>query len=1006
MRILFFILFCILTCFVTADTLYQETFSDSDLSSAGWTSVLSGSSGAGIYDSFLWLWHNGDNENIVYTTEYTVEVDSGTSIELQYDLRMYSSYSSTPQTSVIVKVGGSWYVSKSVFTSTSTSFATQSLTYDPAKENWDQLTQSTAARGSTASADLSGDITGFGLYSDSANVGGGCTAEYDNFTVISTIEQRTSDFDSSGVVDLSDLAALASAWSASYGDTSYNSQYDLDFDDSITTGDLAVFAADWLAGAKYSYTAPDSTRQKLAFNTDWLFYRGDVTNAAAQNTSYDDSSWDTVSIPHAPVITDLRVQWPGPDTVEMNWYRKHFTLDSQYADSKIFIEFEAVDQVAEVWVNGTKLTTHYGAYLPFTIDVTDYVTFGGTDNVVAVKADESEDDDIPYYGLWLSSGGIYRDVWLHITDPLHVTDAVYADIEAGGGIFVRYTSVTTDEADIQIQTHVLNENTSSAYCTVVSYIVDENNMVVAEASDNAAISAGSDNTFTQTATVMSPSLWHPNSPTLYTLYTHVYNDDTLVDIYETKIGIRSISFSLSEGFKINDETIRLRGTNRVQDYPYLGWAAGNLSQKRDAKLLKESGFDYIRTSHYPMDPAFIEACDEYGIVILDEIPGFQYVGGTTFKTRSYQNMRDMIRRDRNHPCVIAWELSLNETSFDSTYAQNAMTIGHAEYPGDQCYVAAWAYDSIYDIYIATPSAGARSYSGSAPLIVSEHGHWEYGGNSSTSDVHRAATITADSYSGGENAMLQQAWNHQESHYLNRALPNMCADGVWVGIDYGAWPSGVYDFLRLPKFSSYFWKSQRGPEIDMTFLGIDSGPMVQIANYWTSSSPTDVTVYSNCEQVKLYINNTLRATQSADTSYPSAYLLYPPFTFDNLTFASGTLKAEGLIGGEVVATQTVTTPVSATHISIEFDNTDVPANGSETIFVYAFIHDRNGNLVTDSSKNVTFTVTGQAARLTPATIKAEAGIATAIIQVTDQPGTVTVKAIASGLATGTKSIVTE
>ena len=1007
MRQLLIVMLLILTGFACADVAYLEEFDGSgEMSVAGWNSYLASYSSDGIYDSFAWVWHNGICRNLIYTTEAAIEVDSSTTIEFQYDLRMFSSYSSTPYTSIVVQVGGSWYVSKTTFTSTSTSFATQSLTYNPAKENWDVLYISTPARGDTPDNDLSGNITGFGLYSNSVNYEGSCTAEYDNFTIITTQQNRSADFDESGVVDIADLAALAEAWNTSNGDLFYNQNCDLDFDNSIETDDLLLFADDWLAGAVYPYTSVDSPRKKLAFNTGWLFHRGDVNNDNAKNTSYNDSHWDTVSVPHAPVITDLRVQWPGPDTVEINWYRKHFTVDSNYEGCKIFIEFEAVDQVAEVWVNGTKLTTHYGAYLPFTIDVTDYVNFGAADNVIAVKANESEDDDIPFYGLWLSSGGIYRDVWMHITEPIHVTDAVYAGIEAGGGIFVTYPSVSTTQAQVQIKTHVLNENISATECTVASYIVNDDNMVVAEAADTTSISSGSDNTFTQSVTVMSPKLWHPNSPNLYTLYTHVYDGSELVDIYQTRIGIRSIEFTLADGFKINDEIIKLRGANRVQDYPYIGWAAGNLSQKRDAKLLKEAGFDYIRTSHYPMDPAFMDACDELGIVILDEIPGFQYVGETTFKNRSYQTMRDMIRRDRNHPCVIAWELSLNETSFDYTYAQNAMAIGHAEYPGDQCYVAAWAHDSVYDIYIATPNAGARSYSGSTPMIVSEHGHWEYGGNSSTSDVHRANTVTADSYSGGEAAMLQQAWNHQESHHINRGLSNMCADGVWVGIDYGAWPSGVYDFLRLPKFSAYFWKSQRGADIDLSSQGVESGPMVKIANYWSSSSPTDVTVYSNCEQVKLYINNVLLATKSPDSGYPTANLLCPPFTFAGLTYSGGQLKAEGLIDGVVVASDIVRTAGAASSIEIEFDNTDVPANGSETLFVYASIVDSNGTVVTNSSGNITFSVTGQAKLLTPSTIKAEAGIATAIIQATDVAGNITVAASATGGLSGSGNITTE
>lgn len=332
----------------------------------------------------------------------------------------------------------------------------------------------------------------------------------------------------------------------------------------------------------------------------------------------------------------------------------------------------------------------------------------------------------------------------------------------------------------------------------------------------------------------------------------------------------------------------------------------------------------------------------------------------------------------------------------------AVSIGHAEYPGSA--IAGWkdggmyGEPALYDIMIATPTADARTYPGPLPLIISEYGHWEYGGDGCDSDVHRGKV---DWYNYGESDMLLQAANHKDGYNLNLALSNMCGDGLWVGIDYGPYPSGVLDIYRLPKFSYYFWKSQRDP--DISIRGINCGPMVYIANYWRSSSPTTVTVYSNCQQVRLYKNDVLYATQTPDTG---TNLPHPPFTFTGLTYTSGSLKAEGLIDGQVVAVHIVRTPGSANRLSVAFDTTDVPANGSETIFVHASILDSNGTLLpTESGTNVTFSVTGPALLACPATIKSEAGIATAMIRVTDLPGLITVTATASGLAEGSASFST-
>jgi hypothetical protein len=823
----------------------------------------------------------------------------------------------------------------------------------------------------------------------------------------------TTDFNGDGVVNFPDFALMANSWQTETGDAGYNALYDFDHDGIIDLDDLKFFVQGWLGSG--TYIPPDANRMHLSFNVGWKFYKGTVSGDAASGSSYDDSSWLAVNLPHNPPLNGQS----GPDAARppwtssgysyegVSWYRKHFTLANSYQGKKVFVEFEAVGIRADVWVNGTLLTTHYGSYLPFTIDMTNYVNFGGTDNVIAVKADNTDDASTPIGNAsWFNWAGIYRDVWLHITDKLHVTDAVYANTVAGGGIFVTYPSVSDSTAQVQISTSIKNEYATDRNCTVKTYILDANNTIIAQLASTDTFIAGGNYTVPQLANVQNPHLWHPDHPYLYTVNTEVYNDSNLVDTYQTRIGIRSISFSKAEGFKINGQVLRFRGANRLQDFPYIGYAMGNVGQCRDAEKLKEAGFQFVRTSHYPPDPAFLEACDELGIMVMDEIPGFQWddYHNSTFYSRSYQNMKDMIRRDRNHPCVIAWELSLNETGFTQTYATNAVIYGHAEYPGS--YISGWKYDTTYDIFIATPSAGARTYSGSKPLIVDEYGEYEYdvAGNY-YSDVHRG-DIGSGYY--GEAAMINQAANHQNGYNLNLGMSNMCGDALWVGIDYGPYPQGVLDSFRLPKFSYYFFQSQRDPNIVLP--GIDSGPMVHIANYWTASSPTPVKVFSNCDQVALYLNNVLIATQYPDNDVNSTKLPHPPFTFTGLTFQSGTLTAQGLIGGQVVATHIVTTPGAATALSVAFDldvNDVFPANGSETIAVNASIVDANGTLVpTASYTSVNFSVTGPATMASPTAITAEAGIATGYIRVTNQPGLITVTATASGLTSGSASITSE
>lgn len=303
-----------------------------------------------------------------------------------------------------------------------------------------------------------------------------------------------------------------------------------------------------------------------------------------------------------------------------------------------------------------------------------------------------------------------------------------------------------------------------------------------------------------------------------------------------------------------------------------------------ALLLKEGGANFVRSAHYPPDTAFLDACDELGIMILDSIPGWQnYNSATQFVNDSYNDVREMIRRDRNHPAVILSEVSLNETNVPDSYAQMTTSITHTEYPGTQ----AFAYGgntadsgTIFDVQNASYST-----SGPAALLMREYGDFDFGGEQSTSRSTR---------SDGEAAMLLGASEKQQD-YNNYLTPNanytLAGAASWCGFDYNrgkeTFPcyAGLMDLTRIPKFVYYFYQSQRDPSV--TFANVSSGPMVYIANWWTSNSPTSVTIFSNCTKVNLYLNNTLVASQSPDTGGNNTYVPHPPFTFSGLSWKAGT-----------------------------------------------------------------------------------------------------------------------
>ncbi|MBA2943074.1 discoidin domain-containing protein [Paenibacillus sp. CGMCC 1.16610] len=799
-------------------------------------------------------------------------------------------------------------------------------------------------------------------------------------------------------------------------DNSSADQQQVDGAVTSLTNALQTFEASVIHSGQGQYVPEATNRQELNFNTGWLFHRGDVSGAEA--ASFDDTSWEGVNVPHS-VRLEPKVNGGDNQSYQgIGWYRRHFPLDSSYAGKKLFVEFEAAMTNAEVWVNGTYLGIHHGGYTPFTIDITNAVHLDGTPNVIAVKLDNRDDPQTPpgkpqkdldfaYFG------GLYRDVKLHVTDNLHVTDAVFANKVADGGIFVTYPSVSAAQATVQVNTNIINENAVAKNATVKTTIVDSNNQVVATMESGAQqIGAGSDYTFIQSTTIANPKLWHPDHPNLYTVYTAVSDGNGFVDSYKTRIGIRTIQFTPDQGFLINGEKLMLNGANRHQEYLYVGNALPNSGQYRDAKQIREVGFNNVRTGHYPQDPSFLDAADELGLTIIEPTPGWQYFGDSVFQERSYQMIRDMVRRDRNHPSIIMWESSLNETYYSREYAENAHRVTHEEYPGDQTYTSAeygfWGKE-VYDVNYKELTSALK------PLFTREWGDdWSESATSPTG--YRSVRKVGETDMLNSLILRQKALNGDGGYDwagLN-ANPRIAGNALWSfydvnrGMDTDPSYSGIADIDRYPKFNYYFFQSQRDP--NLMLHGVDSGPMVFIANYWTATSPRDVTVASNAEQVKLYLNDRLIATQNPDSGL--TYVKHPTFTFNNVPWEPGTLRADGLMNGVVVASHSVSTPGQPHHLSVEFDTKGkgLVADGSDLVMAYVTVRDANNSIVPTNNISVSLSLSGPGGligngdtRTFANPVAVEAGVAAALVKSTLTPGAIKLTATASGLLAGSAEI---
>ncbi|ANW96212.1 beta-galactosidase [Wenyingzhuangia fucanilytica] len=748
------------------------------------------------------------------------------------------------------------------------------------------------------------------------------------------------------------------------------------------------------------FSCQKSNNVHFKINSEWKFKlldKDDNNEAQFENVDFNDSNWETVNLPHTAHLEPLIVnnQWQG-----ICWYRKSFDLPLVDDDKKVFVEFEAAMSHSVIWINGVEVAMHKGGYLPVVIDATKYIVKGQT-NTIAVRLNNTDNPltgPKPLAKLDFNMyGGLYRNAWLSVKDKLYISHPAIANKVAGGGVFITYPKVSKDLSEIAIKTNVVNEFTSDKTIKVTQKILFDNKEVQSKTTSDISIQSGKDIDVSMNITLPNAKLWSPKQPNLYSLETSIIVDGNIIDQETTRFGIRKFEFKNKELF-INGEKTFLRGVNRHQEYPFVGYALSDNAQYRDAKKIKDAGFNYIRLSHYPQSPSFLDACDELGLVVLDAILGWQYyLDNDQFRAYCYKSAEQLIRRDRNHPSVLAWEVSLNETQMPVFFMEELDRIVHAEYPGENVYSSGWM-DDVYDIYLQARQHRILSPHKlkDKPYSVSEYGDWEYYSKNAGLNQDQLPNDLRDEFSSrqkrafGEERLLRQAANVQEAHNDNLQNTVAFSDSYWVMYDYNRGyhndieASGLMDIFRLPKFAYYFYQSQRD---------IEDGAVVKIASYWNKKSPLNLKVYSNCDELALYLNDELIGKQKPDTDKNSSDLSHPPFTFNLKSFKAGTLKAVGYVDGKEVKIDEVTTPGNPTALKIWIDTSGKKpeAGVNDVLFVYVAAVDENGTIVPDYSEKVTFEIEGDASMQNVGEIKAEAGIATGLLKIGTKKGKIKIVA---------------
>lgn len=775
------------------------------------------------------------------------------------------------------------------------------------------------------------------------------------------------------------------------------------------------------------YPLDNTGREVYSMNPAWRFYKGSAPEA--YRTDFDDSSWTVVSLPNGieylPLEASGCVNYQGEV-----WYRKHFTPDEKLKSKELFLHFEAIMGKSKVWINGKLVNEHFGGFLPVIANVTPYVEFG-KDNVITVCADNSDDPSYPpgkpqdvldfsYFG------GIYRDCWLIAHNKVYITDPNYENEIAGGGLFVSFGRISEEAAEVKLQLQVRNEQNTPFQGTIVYELYDAANNQVASSQQRLTAKQKKAVQTTSKINLKAPNLWSPDRPYLYQLHVYVKdNQGKTIDGYRRRIGVRSIEFKGKDGFWLNGKPYEapLMGANRHQDFAIVGNALSNSMHWRDAKKLRDAGLKVIRNAHYPQDPAFMDACDELGLFVIVNTPGWQFWNqAPEFAQRVYSDIRNMVRRDRNHPSVWLWEPILNETHYPDDFALNVKNIVMTEYPHPYCYTACDAIAQGHEhfpILFTHPQTGDEGWGVKEMDPNITYYTREWGDNVDDWSSHNSPSRASRAW--GEVPMLIQS-----EGYANPSYPYTCYETLhlttrqhvggclWHSFDHqrGYHPDpfygGLMDAFRQPKYSYYMFKAQRSPIQNERIA--ETGPMVYIAHAMTPFSPKDVTVYSNCEEVRLTYGGDKKTyeyrKEKRDKGMPSPVITFKD-VFDVMKdkelarkrkYEDTYLLAEGIMDGKVVATHKVFPARRPSRILLWADNENLSleANGSDCVAIIAAIADEQGTIKRLNNYQIRFQIEGEGEGVGGADILANPrpvqwGTAPILVKTTTTPGKIKIRA---------------
>jgi beta-galactosidase len=672
-------------------------------------------------------------------------------------------------------------------------------------------------------------------------------------------------------------------------------------------------------------TTVSGRRMILPINRNWRYNRAFV--AGAHDLKFDDSSFDRVVIPH----TNVKLPWHSFEekTYEfVSIYRRSFKLPPEARGQRVFVDFEGVMTASTVWINGVRLGEYKGGYTPFSFELTEHVDFAGQ-NVLAVDVDSTERPDIPPFGFeidYLTFGGIYREVALRIVPSTFIEN-----------VFVKPKDVLSEHPRVEVDCYLQQMEERREPITVEVELRDGERRL---AKGTLAVPASAATKEAAAHTVLLENvgpvkLWDLATPNLYTVNVRLLRGTELVDADSRRIGFREAQFT-DHGFELNGKIIKLRGLDRHQTFPFVGQAMPARAQRRDAEILRHKlKCNIVRTSHYPQSRHFLDACDEMGLLVLEEIPGWQHIGDEDWKLLAIDNVGRMIRRDWNRPSIILWGVRINESKDDHDFYTRTNALAQKLDPTRQTGGIRYFQESEFleDVFTMNDFG--------FPLKPPNHPRYlntEFVG-------HTYPTKTIDN----KERLVEHTIRHARIHDQLASNPQYAGGIGWCAFDYNTHSDfgsgdricyhGVTDIFREPKPAAGFYKSQCDPAEEV---------VLEPAFHWARGDEsigfTKALVCSNCDHLKFYIDDRVVAEVDPDrTQFP--HLRYAPFTADleHVVRNWGDLRIEGYLQGKQVIAKTLSGKGVDQKFELLPDDTKLTADGADATRVVFRVTDEFGDI---------------------------------------------------------------